>query len=167
MARSAYHSIMSARPQPGDAAPSFSAPVAGGSYADGDVVSLKDFKDQKVILYFYPKDDTPGCTTQACGIRDVWGELSQKAAIFGVSVDPVKKHRKFIDKYGLPFPLISDEDHSIVEAYGAWVEKTLYGRKYFGTERTTFLIDEKGKITAVFPQVKPAEHVEKLLKALG
>jgi peroxiredoxin Q/BCP len=158
---------MSARPQPGDTAPLFSAPVVGGSHADGEILSLESLRGRKVVLYFYPKDDTPGCTTQACGIRDAWGELGNRAAVYGVSIDPVKKHRKFIDKYGLPFPLICDEDRRIVEAYGVWVEKSMYGKQYFGTERTTFVIDEAGRIAAVFPQVKPAEHVGRLLEALG
>ena len=157
---------MAEKPQPGDKAPAFKAAVAGGDHEDGDVVSLADLKGKKVVLYFYPKDDTPGCTKQACGLRDAWGEIGKKAAIFGVSIDPVKKHRKFIDKYGLPFALISDEDKAIVEAYGVWVEKSMYGKKYWGTERTTFVIDEKGKVAAVFPKVKPAEHVDKLLEIL-
>ncbi len=159
---------MSDLPASGQPAPLFTAPVAGGEYQDGDSVSLADFAGKsKVILYFYPKDDTPGCTTQACGIRDAWGELSEKAAIFGVSIDPVAKHRKFIDKYELPFPLISDEDKAIVEAYGVWVEKNMYGKKYMGTARTTFIIDEAGQIQAVFPKVKPAAHVDQLLAELA
>ena len=157
---------MAEKPQPGDTAPAFTAAVAGGDHEDGDTISLQDLKGRKVVLYFYPKDDTPGCTKQACGLRDTWGEIGQKAAIFGVSIDPVAKHRKFIDKYELPFPLISDEDKSLVEAYGVWVEKNMYGRKYWGTERTTFVIDETGRIAAVFPKVKPAEHVDKLLEVL-
>lgn len=158
--------MMNARPQPGDPAPSFSAPVAGAPYADGDIVSLDALRGRKVVLYFYPKDDTPGCTTQACGLRDAWGEIGRRAAVFGVSIDPVKKHRKFIDKYSLPFPLISDEAQRLVQDYGVWVEKSMYGKTYFGTERTTFVIDEEGRIAAVFPQVKPAEHVDKLLSVL-
>ncbi len=157
---------MAEKPQPGDTAPAFQAAVAGGDYEDGDTLSLIDLKGRKVVLYFYPKDDTPGCTKQACGLRDAWGEIGKKAAIFGVSIDPVKKHRKFIDKYELPFPLISDEDKALVEAYGVWVEKSMYGKKYWGTERTTFVIDEKGKVVAVFPKVKPAEHLDKLLEIL-
>ncbi|MCB1232784.1 MAG: thioredoxin-dependent thiol peroxidase [Verrucomicrobiae bacterium] len=157
---------MADQPQSGDKAPAFTATVAGGDYEDGDTISLADLKGRKVVLYFYPKDDTPGCTKQACELRDAWTEIGKRAAIFGVSIDPVKKHRKFIDKYGLPFPLISDEDKAIVEAYGVWVEKSMYGRKYWGTERTTFVIDEKGKIAAVFPKVKPTEHVAQLLAVL-
>ncbi len=158
---------MADQPQAGDKAPEFQAAVAGGDYTDGDTVSLADLRGRKVVLYFYPKDDTPGCTTQACGLRDAWAEIGGKAAIFGVSIDPLKKHRRFIDKHALPFPLISDADLSIVEAYGVWVEKSMYGKKYWGTERTTFVIDEEGLILAVFSKVKPAEHVEKLLAVLG
>lgn len=158
---------MTKRPEIGEKAPAFTAPVAGGGYEDGDSVSLKSLHiDKPVVLYFYPKDDTPGCTRQACEMRDAWGEIKEKAHVFGVSVDPVARHRKFIDKYELPFPLISDEDRTIVEKYGVWVEKSMYGRKYWGTERTTFVIGTDGKIAAVFPKVKPAEHVEKVLEAL-
>lgn len=153
--------------KPGDPAPDITLPVIGGGYVEGDTVTLSDLRGSKVVLYFYPKDDTPGCTTQACGIRDAWGELSKRAKVFGVSIDPVKKHAKFIGKFELPFPLIADTDRTMVEAYGAWVEKSMYGKRYFGTERTTFVIDEAGKITAVFPKVKPAEHVDLLLGALS
>lgn len=158
---------MSEKPPVGKKAPSFSLPVVGGEYEEGSKISLSKLKGSKVVLYFYPKDDTPGCTTQACGIRDVWGELSKKAKVFGVSVDPIKKHQKFIDKYDLPFPLISDEEKTMVEAYGVWVEKKMYGKTFMGTERTTFVLDENGKVMAVFPKVKPAEHVDLLLEVLG
>jgi len=153
--------------QAGDKAPSFSTTAVGGSYGAGIPLKLADLKGTPVVLYFYPKDDTPGCTTQACGIRDSWKEIqSTGAALFGVSIDPVKAHGKFITKFDLPFPLLADTDKSIVEAYGVWVEKSMYGKKYMGTERTTFVIDSKGKIAAIFPKVKPAEHVELVLKAL-
>ncbi len=158
---------MAKQPVAGDKAPNFSLPLIGGEYEGESTISLFDLKGSKVVLYFYPKDDTPGCTTQACGIRDTWGELSAKAKVFGVSIDPIKKHQKFIDKYDLPFPLISDEEKKMVEAYGVWVEKKMYGKTYMGTERTTFVIDEKGNIAAVFPKVKPALHVDLLLEALG
>jgi len=158
---------MSEQAKVGDAAPDFKAPVVGGEYEDEAIVALGDLRGHKVVLYFYPKDDTPGCTKQACGLRDSWGEVSKLAKVFGVSIDPVKKHRKFIDKYELPFPLISDEDKKIVEAYGVWVQKKLYGREYMGTERTTFVIDEEGKVMAVFAKVKPLDHVEKLLGVLS
>jgi peroxiredoxin Q/BCP len=152
--------------QAGDAAPKFKAKAVGGKYGEGTEVSLDDFKGRTVVLYFYPKDDTPGCTAQACGLRDAWGEFSKKAEIFGVSIDPIKKHRQFIDKFDLPFPLLSDDTKKIVEDYGVWVEKSMYGKKYMGTERSTFVIDPKGKIKAILRKVKPAEHVEQLLAEL-
>lgn len=157
---------MSSQPKPGNKAPDFDLPVVGGEYGENATVSLSSLRGSKIVLYFYPKDDTPGCTIQACGIRDAWGELSSKAKVFGVSIDPVKKHGKFIAKYDLPFPLISDESQTMVEAYGVWVEKSMNGKTYFGTERTTFVIDEKGVVKAVFPRVKPAEHVDLVLGAL-
>lgn len=151
----------------GDKAPSFTTTAVGGDYGEGSPLKLSDLKGKPVVLYFYPKDDTPGCTTQACGIRDSWKELEGTgAAIFGVSIDPVKSHEKFIAKFDLPFPLLADTDKSIVDAYGVWVEKSMYGKKYMGTERTTFVIDAKGKIAAIFPKVKPAEHAGLILKAL-
>jgi peroxiredoxin Q/BCP len=153
--------------QVGDKAPSFTTTAVGGDYGSGTPLNLSELKGSPVVLYFYPKDDTPGCTTQACGIRDSWNELKKTgAAIFGVSIDPDKSHAKFITKFDLPFPLLSDTDKSIVEAYGVWVEKSMYGKKYMGTERTTFVIDAKGKIAAIFPKVKPAEHTGLLMKAL-
>lgn len=158
---------MSTQPKAGDEAPDFDLPVTGRDYGEKATVSLSKLRGSKVVLYFYPKDDTPGCTTQACGIRDAWGELSERAKVLGVSIDPLKKHGKFIAKYDLPFPLISDEGQTMVEAYGVWVEKQMYGKTYFGTERTTFVIDEKGVVSAVFPKVKPAEHVDLLLAALS
>ena len=152
----------------GDKAPTFTTTTVGGSYGSGTPLSLADLKGKPVVLYFYPKDDTPGCTTQACGIRDSWKEIEATgAALFGVSIDPVKAHEKFITKFELPFPLLADTDKAIVTAYGVWVEKSMYGKKYMGTERTTFVIDAKGKITAIFPKVKPAEHADLVLKALG
>jgi peroxiredoxin Q/BCP len=153
--------------QVGNAAPQFTATAIGGEYGAGKNVSLKDFKGRTVVLYFYPKDDTPGCTTQACGLRDAWTQLDGKAAVFGVSVDPPKNHAKFIEKYALPFPLLSDESKKIVEAYGVWVEKSMYGKKYMGTERTTFVIGPDQKIRAIFRKVKPAEHAELLEKELA
>jgi peroxiredoxin Q/BCP len=159
--------VMSDRLEAGTKAPAFTAVAVGGEYGAGRSVSLADFVGRDLVLYFYPKDDTPGCTTQACGIRDGWGELSKRAAVFGVSIDSVKSHEKFIGKHELPFPLISDEDHALVEGFGVWVEKMLYGRRYLGTERTSFVIDGEGVIKAVFPKVKPAEHFKKLLEVLG
>lgn len=154
------------KPKPDTKAPDFTAPVTGGGHPEDATITLSGLRDKPVVLYFYPKDDTPGCTTQACGIRDVWQDLAKRAHVFGVSVDSIKKHRKFITKHSLPFPLISDEDHVIVNAYGVWVEKILYGRKYMGTERTTFIIGVDGKVKAVLEKVKPAEHAASLLELL-
>jgi peroxiredoxin Q/BCP len=154
------------KPSPGTTAPDFTAPVIGGGFRDGATVNLSQFRDKPVVLYFYPKDDTPGCTAQACGIRDAWSKLKRKAHVFGVSVDPLKRHAKFIAKLDLPFPLISDESHAVVEAYGMWVEKMLYGRRYMGTERSTIVIGTDGRIKAVLEKVKPEEHVEVVLEAL-
>ena len=150
----------------GDRAPAFRAQAIGGKYGEGSEVSLADFRGSPVVLYFYPKDDTPGCTVQACGLRDVWEDLSGSAAIFGVSVDSGASHAKFIKKYQLPFPLLSDLEKKIVNSYGVWVEKSMYGRKYMGAERSTFVIDGEGRIAAVFRKVKPENHVSLLLDAL-
>jgi thioredoxin-dependent peroxiredoxin len=152
---------------PGSPAPAFSAVAVGGSYGEGTTVDLADFKGKNVVLYFYPKDDTPGCTTQACGLRDIWTDLSEKAVVFGVSTDPEKSHRKFIDKYSLPFALLSDTTHQLVESYGVWVEKSMYGKTYMGTERSTFVIGPDGVLKAVFRKVKPADHAQQLLEALA
>ena len=151
----------------GDAAPDFHAIAVGGKYGTGREVSLQDFAGKSVVLYFYPKDDTPGCTTQACGLRDAWSNFEARAEIFGVSVDSPESHQKFISKYQLPFPLLSDSDRKIVEGYGVWVEKSMYGKKYMGAERSTFVIDGNGRIAAIFRKVKPEEHVERLKNALG
>jgi peroxiredoxin Q/BCP len=152
--------------QIGDRAPAFEAIAVGGKYGDGTTVSLSDFKGRSVVLYFYPKDDTSGCTTQACSLRDSWSQLAGKAEIFGVSIDPPKSHRKFIDKFTLPFPLLSDEKREIVADYEVWVEKSMYGKKYMGTERSTFVIGPEGRIKAILRKVKPGEHVAELLKVL-
>lgn len=153
--------------QPGKPAPAFHAVAVGGPYGDGTSVQLSDFAGKNVVLYFYPKDDTPGCTTQACGLRDTWAQLSSNAVVFGVSIDSEKSHRKFINKFELPFPLLSDTDHKIVEAYGVWVEKSMYGKTYMGTERSTFVIGPDGVLKAVFRKVKPAEHAAMVLEALA
>lgn len=158
--------FMSTQPQPGSKAPSFTAPVIGGEYPESTIISLRDFLGHTVVLYFYPKDDTPGCTKQACALRDGWADISAKAKVFGVSIDPIKSHEKFIKKHQLPFPIISDDEKAIVEAYGVWVEKSMYGKTYFGTERTTFIIDPKGKIKAVLAKVKPDEHLSQVLALL-
>ncbi|GHB59565.1 thioredoxin-dependent thiol peroxidase [Persicitalea jodogahamensis] len=146
--------------QPGDPAPDFNA-----KDQDGNAIALSDFKGKKLVLYFYPKDDTPGCTAQACDLRDNYQHMLAKGyAVVGVSVDDEKSHRKFIEKYELPFPLIADTDHAVVDAYGVWVEKNMYGRKYMGTARTTFVIDESGKIEEVIGKVKTKAHTEQILK---
>ena len=147
-------------------APDFTASITGGTYAPGDTVTLSNLKGHHVVLYFYPKDDTPGCTKQACALRDGWARISKKARVFGISTDPLKSHAKFIKKHELPFPLIADEDHAIVNAYGVWVEKSMYGRQYMGTERSTFVIDKQGKIAAILEKVKPDEHLDAVLAVL-
>ena len=151
----------------GKKAPAFKAPVSGGSYGEDGTISLADLKGQTVVLYFYPKDDTPGCTAQACALRDGWSRIQKKAAVFGVSVDPLKSHARLIKKHNLPFPLISYETKEIVQAYGVWVEKSMYGKKYLGTERSTVIIGPDGKVKAVLRKVQPAEHLDLVLKALG
>ena len=150
----------------GDQAPNFKAVAVGGIYGGGQEVKLLDFKGATLVLYFYPKDETPGCTKQACDLRDAWGEIQSKAELFGVSVDGVESHRKFITNNGLPFPLLSDGDKSMVNAYGVWVEKSMYGKKYLGTERTTFVVGPDQTIAKILKKVKPAEHVTLLLKSL-
>ena len=133
----------------------------------GRKVKLSDFKGKKVVLYFYPKDDTPGCTKEACAFRDGIAEIQRKGAVvLGVSTDSVESHKKFKTKYDLNFPLLADADKKIVEAYATWKEKSMYGRKYMGIERTTFIIDENGKISHIFPQVKVDGHYEEVLEAL-
>ena len=154
-------------PAIGSQAPAFQLPVTGGAYPEGTVLSSADLAGKPYVLYFYPKDDTPGCTTQACALRDGWNDLSKKAAVFGVSIDSVKSHQKFIQKHSLPFPLLADEEKTLAEAYGVWVEKSMYGKTYLGTERSTFVIGPDGKIKAILPKVKPAEHLNQLLTALG
>ena len=145
----------------GDKAPSFTLPADGGG-----TVSLKDFKGKTLVLYFYPKDDTSGCTAEACAFRDALPDFSKvKADIIGISKDPVKKHDKFKAKYDLNFPLAADEDMKTCEAYGVWVEKSMYGRKYMGIERSTFLIDSKGVIRYVWRKVKVPGHAEAVLEA--
>ncbi|MCB1442342.1 MAG: thioredoxin-dependent thiol peroxidase [Methyloceanibacter sp.] len=145
----------------GDKAPTFTLPTDGG----GDI-SLKDLKGETVILYFYPKDDTSGCTAEACAFRDALPDFSKvNATVIGVSKDPVKKHDKFKNKYDLTFPLASDEDGKVCDAYGTWVEKSMYGRKYMGIDRSTFLIDGNGVIRAIWRKVKVPGHVDEVLKA--
>lgn len=134
----------------------------------GEAVTLSSFKGSPVILYFYPKDDTPGCTKQACGIRDAWGEFGRRGAVvLGVSPDSPRKHAKFRDKHGLPFTLLADEDHAVAEAYGVWVEKSMLGKKYMGIERSTFVIDADGIVAKVMRRVKPDTHADDVLEALS
>jgi peroxiredoxin Q/BCP len=143
----------------GAVAPDFSLPASGG-----ETVNLKDLKGKPVVLYFYPKDDTPGCTTEACNFRDNMGIIQQTGAlVYGVSPDSVKSHDKFVNKYSLNFPLLSDEGSVISMAYGVWKEKSMYGKKYMGIERTTFLIDEEGKIAKIWHKVKPDGHALEVL----
>lgn len=134
---------------------------------DGEVVKLSDFKGRRVVLYFYPKADTPGCTTQACGVRDHARDYAgADAVVLGVSPDEPPKLRRFAEKHGLGFTLLSDPDHAVSEAYGVWVEKSMYGRRYFGNERTTFVIGPGGKVERVFRKVRPAQHDDLVLGAL-
>ena len=146
----------------GDKAPDFTAPTSG----DGKV-SLADFKGKYVVLYFYPRDDTPGCSKEACAFRDEFAAFKRKGAVvLGVSVDSAKSHDKFVEKFKLPFTLVSDEDKKIVQAYGVWGEKNFMGRKYLGTHRVTFLIGPDGRIKKIWPKVKPEEHAGEVLAAL-
>jgi len=148
--------------QPGDPAPDFTAATNNGA-----TVSLADFRGKHVILFFYPKDDTPGCTMEACAFRDHFAQFKEKGAIvLGVSVDSVKSHEKFIKKYALPFTLLADEDQRIVQAYGVWGEKSFMGRQYLGTHRVTFHIGPDGRIKNIWPKVKPEEHAAEVLAAL-
>ena len=146
----------------GDKAPAFAASTSGGGK-----ISLADFKGKNVILYFYPKDDTPGCTKEACGFRDEFAAFDKKGAVvLGVSIDSPKAHDKFVDKFKLPFALVSDEDKKIVQAYGVWGEKTFMGRKYLGTHRVTFLIGPDGRIKRIWPKVNPEKHATEVLAAI-
>ncbi len=134
---------------------------------EGAIVSLSDFIGKKVVLYFYPKDNTPGCTTEACDFRDNIKSLRSKGiVVIGVSKDSVESHKKFKEKFELPFMLLADEDKNVLEKYGVWKEKNMYGKKVMGIERTTFIIDEEGKIAKIFPKVKAEGHVTELLKYL-
>lgn len=147
----------------GDMAPEFSLPSS-----EGKQVSLKDFRGKKrVVLYFYPKDDTPGCTKEACGFRDSFaGFGAQGAEILGVSLDDEDSHRKFIQKYNLPFTLLSDEDAKVSKAYGVYKQKNMYGKSFWGIERTTFVIDRDGRLAKIFPKVKVDEHIPEVMAAL-
>lgn len=147
----------------GNKAPDFTA-----KNQKGEKVKLSDLKGQRVVLYFYPKDDTPGCTKEACSFRDADDVFAKKGIkVLGVSTDDERSHQKFIDKFSLPFDLLADTDKKIVEKYGVWGEKSMYGRTYMGTLRKTFLIDEDGKVVKIFDKVKVAEHADEVLNAFG
>jgi len=148
------------KPKEGLKAPDFKLPSS-----EGKDVSLKDFKGKKrVVLYFYPKDDTPGCTVEACGFRDKIRPIkNQEAVVLGVSPDPVEKHNKFIDKYDLPFTLLSDESKKMLKDYGVWIKKSMYGREYMGVARKTFIIGKNGKIEKIYEKVSPKEHNDEVL----
>lgn len=148
-------------PKEGSVAPNFAA-----KDANGETVRLKDLRGQKVVLYFYPKDDTPGCTKEACSFRDSFADFKKRdIKVLGVSIDSEGSHKKFAAKYKLPFTLLADPDHSIADAYGVYGEKKFMGRTYLGVKRVTFLIDEKGKVKKVFEKVKPEEHAREVLEA--
>jgi thioredoxin-dependent peroxiredoxin len=148
--------------KPGSKAPSFEL-----MSDEGKKVSLKDFAGKKVVLYFYPRDNTPGCTKEACSFSENSQRLKKAGAVvIGISADSVASHQKFKEKYNLGFPLLSDPDKEVIEKYGVWKEKSMYGKKMMGIERTTFIIDEQGKIAHVFPKVKVDGHTEEVLKAL-
>tara|TARA_Y100000588_G_scaffold242583_1_gene256687 strand:- start:2168 stop:2644 length:477 start_codon:yes stop_codon:yes gene_type:complete len=146
----------------GDTAPEFSAETDGGNH-----ITLAELKGKYIVLYFYPRDDTPGCTKEACGFRDAWEELQNSGAVvLGVSTDSVKKHDKFVKKFSLPFPLLADENQSIVTDYGVWGLKKFMGREFMGTHRITFLINPEGNIEKIWPKVKPDQHAQEVLEAI-
>ena len=146
--------------KPGDKAPAFTL-----LDQDGNSVRLSDLKGRKVLVYFYPKADTPGCTTQACGLRDVLGHIGD-TVVLGISPDKPEKQKRFDDKYGLGFPLLSDPDHAVADAYGAWGERSMYGRRFMGIVRSAFLVDEQGKVAEAWPKISPKDTPTKLLAAL-
>lgn len=148
-------------PKTGEKAPDFKS-----VNQNGDPVKLGDHKGKTVVLYFYPKDSTPGCTVEACEFRDAYARLKKKAVLLGVSPDSAKSHTKFIDKFSLPFDLLADEEKEIAKAYGVWVKKSMYGREYMGVARTTFVIGPDGRIVRVFEKVTPKGHAEEVLAAL-
>ena len=146
----------------GDIAPDFSLPAS-----NGETISLKDYIGKKVVIYFYPKDDTPGCTIEACNFRDDHSEITDAGAVvLGVSKDDIKSHNKFINKYDLPFLLLSDESTEMISAYGAWVKKKMYGKEYYGVFRKTYLIDEEGKIQRIWPKVDVKTHSRDIIELI-
>jgi thioredoxin-dependent peroxiredoxin len=155
------------KPTVGDEAPDFTAELIGPSGADGGTLTLSDLRGETVVLMFYPRDNTPGCTLQACALRDHWDGLKNRARIFGVSTDSVESHRKFSAKRQLPYPLIVDSERQIVAAYGVWVSKSFLGKQFFGTERSSFVIGPDGRIAAVLEKVSPLKHRELLDQALA
>lgn len=154
-------------PTEGEQAPDFA--LDGVTGAGEDVhVRLSELKGKPVVLYFYPKDDTPGCTTQACGIRDEWSTFRETGAeVLGVSPDDLASHRRFSEKHDLPFTLLADPDHRVAEEYGVWKEKSMYGRTFWGIERSTFVIDAEGRIASAFRRVRPKQHADQVLQVLG
>ena len=151
-----------AMPGAGEPAPDFTLPTD-----DGGTLTLSSLRGRPVVLYFYPKDDTSGCTTQACGFRDAFPRFAGlDAVVLGISPDSIKSHAKFRRKYGLTYPLLADEDHAVAERYGVWAEKSMYGRTYWGNLRTTFVVDRDGRIARVFERVKPAGHAAEVAAAL-
>lgn len=174
--KSPAHDVQTIKPSPAASVPSPSvvhlavgqpAPQFSLPGSDGKTIRLSDFRGRKVVLYFYPKDDTPGCTKEACAFRDGIEEVRDcDAVVLGISPDSVESHKKFSHKFDLNFPLLSDVDKRVAQAYGVWKEKTLYGRKFMGIERTTFLIDESGKISEIFSKVKVDGHLEEVLGEL-
>ena len=158
---------MNTQLHPGDSAPDFTAIAISGSFVEAHSISLSSLRGKFVVLYFYPRDATPGCTAQACGVRDRYAEiLAKDAVIFGISIDSPKSHADFLSKHSLPFPLICDESRTIVESYGVWVQKSMYGKRYMGTERTTFVIDPAGKIRAILRKIAPSAHMDAVLQCL-
>ncbi|MEI7604403.1 MAG: thioredoxin-dependent thiol peroxidase [bacterium] len=148
-------------PEVGNTAPDFEL-----TSTDGINIKLSDMKGRKVILYFYPKDSTPGCTKEACDLRDSFSEIKQYAVLLGISADSLESHKKFTDKHSLPFPLLADTEHIVSENYGVWMQKSMFGKKYMGIQRSTFLIDEKGIITKVWPKVNVLTHAKEVLESL-
>lgn len=153
------------KPKVGEMAPTFTTVVVDGK--DESELSLESLRGATVVLVFYPRDSTPGCTIQACSLRDRWSEIQGKARVFGVSADSAESHKKFISRRNLPYPLIADVDKALAKAYGVWVQKSMMGKKFMGIERSTFVIAPDGRVRAVLEKVSPKSHTEKLLEILG